>query len=54
MGAALARLEARVLLSVVLERIADIQRIPDEEIAPVCISFISGAQRLPISFTRRP
>ena len=52
LGAALARLEARVALSALFDRVED-ARLVDREYEPVAGTFLYGVQRLPIEFDRR-
>ncbi|HTI13565.1 MAG TPA: cytochrome P450 [Dictyobacter sp.] len=52
LGAPLARLEAKIVLNCMLERLQTVRRDRDQEIVPVQSTFIYGAKRLPISFTR--
>ncbi len=53
LGAALARLEARVALSTLFERIRDV-RLVETEYEPVAGTFLYGVQALPIEYERRP
>ena len=52
LGAALARLEARVALSALFDRVEDV-RLVDTAYEPVAGTFLYGVQRLPIEFDRR-
>jgi Cytochrome P450 len=51
LGAALARLEARVALSVLLSRVADLQRIDGRPWPPRTALNVHGPQAFPIQFT---
>jgi cytochrome P450 len=50
LGAPLARLEAKIALNLVLERLTDIQLISDQPVEPVQSPFIVGVKRFPIRF----
>jgi cytochrome P450 len=50
LGAPLARLEAKIALNLVLERLTDIQLISDQPVEPVESPFIVGVKRFPIRF----
>jgi cytochrome P450 len=51
LGAMLARVEARVALTAVLERLPDLQFDPDSSFEPVASSMMLGLSRLPLRFT---
>lgn len=53
LGAALARLEARVALSTLFDRIENV-RLTETAYEPVAGTFLYGVQRLPIEFDRGP
>ena len=53
LGAPLARLEAKIVLSILLERIQHIRRQQDYQIETLRSSFILGPKHLPITFTLR-
>jgi cytochrome P450 len=53
LGAPLARLEAKIALTVTLERLFDIERDRSQELEPVQSTFICGAKHMPITFTHR-
>jgi cytochrome P450 family 109 len=53
LGAPLARLETKIALTVMLERLLDIQRDRSQDIEPVQSTFIYGAKHLPITFNHR-
>ncbi|GHO42859.1 cytochrome P450 [Ktedonospora formicarum] len=50
LGAPLARLEAKIALGIMLERLEDIRRDRAQPLPPVHSSFIYGAKSLPITF----
>jgi cytochrome P450 len=52
LGAPLARLEAKVVLSELLERVTDV-RVTASELSPIRSSFIYGVESLPVEFDRR-
>ncbi|GLV56723.1 putative cytochrome P450 YjiB [Dictyobacter sp. S3.2.2.5] len=51
LGAPLARLEARIGLTIALRRLQNIQRDPGQPIEPVQSPFIIGVRNFPITFT---
>ncbi|GCE17067.1 cytochrome P450 [Dictyobacter kobayashii] len=51
LGAPLARLEAKIALNIVLQRIQNIQRDPTRPVEPVQSPFIVGVRSFPITFT---
>jgi cytochrome P450 family 109 len=53
LGAPLARLEAKIALTIMLERLLDIERDRSQELEPVQSVFIYGAKHVPITFTHR-
>jgi cytochrome P450 len=53
LGAPLARLEAKIVLTVMLERLLDIERDRSQDLEPVQSIFIYGAKNVPITFTHR-
>ncbi|WP_117595512.1 cytochrome P450 [Haloprofundus halophilus] len=52
LGAPLARLEAKVVLSELLDRVTDL-RVAETELSPTRSSFIYGVESLPVEFQRR-
>jgi cytochrome P450 len=50
LGAPLARLEARVALGALLERLRDIRRVPDVELEPLQSTIVYGVRHLPVTF----
>jgi cytochrome P450 len=53
LGAPLARLEAKIVLTIMLERLFDIKRDRSQKLEPVHSLFIYGAKHVPITFTHR-
>lgn len=53
LGAPLARLESRIALTILFERLQNIRCIHDQELETIHSSFIYGPRRLPITFTVR-
>jgi cytochrome P450 len=53
LGAPLARLEAKIALTIMLERLLGMQRDRSQNLEPVQSIFIYGAKNLPITFTHR-
>jgi cytochrome P450 len=53
LGAPLARLEASIVLNIMLERLHHIQRDRDQPVVPVQSTFIYGIKHLPITFATR-
>ena len=53
LGAPLARLEAKIVLTIMLERLLDIERDRSQDLEPVQSVFIYGAKHVPITFTHR-
>ncbi len=51
LGAPLARLEATIALTIMLERFHDIKRDRSQDLEPVQSTFIYGAKHMPITFT---
>jgi cytochrome P450 len=54
LGAPLARLEARVALSVLLERLPDLARDEQQPVEPTETPFLRGVRRLPLRFRAHP
>jgi cytochrome P450 len=52
LGAPLARLEARIALAAMLERLHDIERVRDADLEPLRSSIVYGPRRLPVTFRR--
>jgi cytochrome P450 len=52
LGAPLARLETRIALTIMLERLRDIRRVHEDNLEPVSSSFIYGAKHIPVTFSR--
>jgi cytochrome P450 len=50
LGAPLARLEAKVALGALLERLRDIRRVPDVELEPLQSNIVFGVRHLPVTF----
>jgi cytochrome P450 family 109 len=50
LGAPLARIEARIALTLMLKRLPDMKRIPDQPIEPISSPFILGVKSFPLSF----
>ena len=53
LGAPLARLEAKIALNVMLQRLLNIELDRSQELVPVQSVFIYGAKHVPITFTHR-
>ncbi len=53
LGAPLARLEAKIALNIMLQRLCDIERDRLQDLEPVQSVFIYGAKHVPITFTHR-
>jgi cytochrome P450 len=53
LGAFLTRLEAKIALTIMLERLFDIKRDRSQKLEPVYSAFIYGAKHVPITFTHR-
>lgn len=51
LGAPLARLESKIALTIMLDRLRDIRRVSPGEIEPINSAFIYGARHVPITFT---
>ncbi len=51
LGAALTRIEARVGLTAILERLGDLRRADDQSLEPLDSYFFYGYKRLPLRFT---
>jgi cytochrome P450 len=54
LGAPLARLEAKIALTIMLERLLDIKRDRSQNLEPVHSVFIYGAKHVPITFSFNP
>ena len=54
LGASLARLELRIVLEELLDRVPDLALVDDREPALRPANFVSGYERLPVRFTPRP
>ncbi|HLN65276.1 MAG TPA: cytochrome P450 [Symbiobacteriaceae bacterium] len=54
LGAPLARLEARIALGAVLERLHDLTRVDGAPLEPVSGFIVHGVKKLPLRFTRGP
>ena len=54
LGASLARLELRIVLEELLDRVPDLALVEDREPALRPANFVSGYERLPVRFTPRP
>lgn len=54
LGAPLARLEARVALAALLDRMPHLQRVRDMPLEPMPSSIVYGVKRLPVTFTPSP
>ena len=50
LGAPLARLEARIALGIMLERLSNMQRVPDIPLEPSTSFVLQGVKHLPITF----
>ncbi|HZR41909.1 MAG TPA: cytochrome P450 [Ktedonobacteraceae bacterium] len=50
LGAPLARLEARIALNLVLERLQNLQRIPDKPVEAIQTIFTFGVEHFPVTF----
>jgi cytochrome P450 len=53
LGAPLARLEARIALSAIFERLSEIKRVPDIPLEAVVSPLGYGMKHLPITFKRK-
>lgn len=53
LGAPLARLEAKIALTIILERLFNIERDRSQDLEPVQSVFIYGAKHVPITFSHR-
>jgi cytochrome P450 family 142 subfamily A polypeptide 1 len=51
LGASLARLEVRVMFDELLRRLPDIELATDEPLERRASNFVSGLERLPVTFT---
>jgi cytochrome P450 len=51
LGAPLARLEAKVALGAVVERLRDLRRVRDVALEPLHSNIVYGVRRLPVTFT---
>ena len=54
LGASLARLEGTIALSVMLERLDGMARVPGTALEPFPSTLIQGVRWLPLTFTARP
>ena len=53
LGAPLARLETKIALTIMLERLLDIERDRSQDLEPLQSAFLYGAKHVPITFRHR-
>jgi cytochrome P450 len=52
-GAPLARLEAKIALALLLERLYDIKRVPNISLEPTGSDILFGVKHLPVTFSAK-